>query len=808
MELTTIDFDSKTPDEIREMTEALRAEANKLKEQQDNNERLIREGRENVRKLIPNVTEFQEIANRRAEQLERRRRYERKILSIYNRFPSILNADQPQIISTDIQILNRQLELIEKREQAAKAQIAELTKKQERLEQVIVDLRRQNRLQTDLMVQRDQDKAQLTHTLKQELEASKTLYVSDGRSIERKTTVAENVTADLNNQLNSLKTQFETLSKQRVSVMQNAPTQNAMISQKIVQKQQDLLKSIDTFINWWSGRRMLRHYTDRQEFLTGVETKTQERNDQSYKSIEFIKRGNSSRVEELKSLQNMNTQLANSIKEKQAKRTELDERKQDLLKSFKPLPKDVDAQLKSLREQKIALNNRAKSLDIELQVLGVNGPNRAEARYEDARRHYRSQIQTAARLKKSIANLKQLASDHNNGPKNQFVTPLTTIQDSRLLLSEDAPYVVQAASLELLEKLVFNPANDDRDFYTGLLVFVHTEKLDMQSFVQALISFHNNSEYVQYREERLKDLVEIWRKWFPNDFQDAQTRSILSPLINLVGITGMYDVQPPLKVNVVFNTNVPFNAKETKIPFCASPLIIAEHFTYQELIILRNIQASEFVGCGWTSTDKWTKAPHIMKMTEHFNFISQWIVFSLISTEGVEERIALLERWIQIMDAAAEIVNFQLVFEIYAALCNPAITHLQSTWQGLASETMDVYRRYANLASPSARFANYRNELEKFPPETIVPYIGPFLTSLVYISDGNPSKKALPNVSEPVINFQKFRSYANVLNDIMVPWGKDMVFYLNEDLLKRIQNIPPVELSESELFQRSQKLKT
>lgn len=805
-----IDFESKTPDEIRQMTEALRVEANSLSDQQDANEKALREQREQLKTKIPNITEIQEIANRRAEQLERRRRFEKKILSIYNRFPSILNADQPQIISTDISILNRQLELIEKRNAEAKAKIADHEKKKERLQQVIVDLRRQNRLQDDLMNQRKQDKDNLSHNLRQELDAAKTLYLSDGRTIERKTTNAQSLSADLQAQLTSLKAQFDLLTKQRSSAMQSAPTQNAQISQKLAFRQNDLIRSIEQFSLWWTGRRTLRHLNDRIDFLNSVGQKTQESFDQSYKSIEFIKHQNASRIEELKSLQNMNSQLSNSIKEKQVKRKDLEEKKSNLLKSFKPLPKDIDQQLKTLREQQNTLENRAKSLDIELQVLGVNsGPSAADKRYEETRRHYRSQIQEAASLRKNIDELKKKAADQETAQQSHFVQPLTSIQDGRLLLSDEAPYTVVAASLDLLEKLVFHPGNTDENYYTGLLVFIHTQKnFDMTFFIQSLVSFFNTTEFVSEREERLKGLIEIWRKWFPNDFTEASSRATLSPLINLAGTSGIYDGLQHMKINIIYNINVPFNAKETRIPFSASPLVIAEHFTFIELSILREIPAYEFIGCGWTSTDKWNKAPHIMKFMEHFNFISQWIVYSIIKTDSVDERILLIEQWIQIMDAAAEVVNYQFVFEIYGALCNPAITHLASTWAGINPEIMAIYKKYSLLTTPSGRFANYREKLEALPPEVVVPYIGPFLTSLVYISDGNTSTKSLPGVPDPVINFQKFRSYAAVLNDIMVPWGKDMVFYLHEDLLKRIQNIPPVDLSESELFQLSQKLKS
>ena len=49
--------------------------------------------------------------------------------------------------------------------------------------------------------------------------------------------------------------------------------------------------------------------------------------------------------------------------------------------------------------------------------------------------------------------------------------------------------------------------------------------------------------------------------------------------------------------------------------------------------------------------------------------------------------------------------------------------------------------------------------------------------------------------------------YSAVIQDIMVNWGKEIRFTLNKDLLNRMENIPPVEQTESELFQLSRAIK-
>jgi hypothetical protein len=196
-----------------------------------------------------------------------------------------------------------------------------------------------------------------------------------------------------------------------------------------------------------------------------------------------------------------------------------------------------------------------------------------------------------------------------------------------------------------------------------------------------------------------------------------------------------------------------------------------------------------------------------MKMTDHFNTMSQMIVASIVANDDAQMRQALLERWILGMDAALKINNFQLVFEIFGALCNPALTQLQRLWKMLPVDVKKLYDEFRVLTAPSSRFETYRKRLAENPAEKVVPYIGPMLTSLVYISDGNPPKKSIPDVTDLVWNFSKYRTYSQTMEDVMSPWGAEFKFVLNQELFTRIRSIPPVDQSEAELFQRGQLIK-
>lgn len=801
------ELNSKPPEEIKVITDEMRREAMTLGAQHDEGDKKIKEMRDNLRALIPNVIEITQVANKRTDALDRRRRLEKKILSLYNRFPGILITDQPNIISTDINILKRQLELIRDREINATSQINELNDKLDHLQQQMVDLNRQQRLQTELMNQRDQDKTNLAHNLKNELNNAKTMYSADSRSIDKKMETCDKSMKLMIQEQQTYQNQLDMLKKQRVSLLAGAPPLNAEVSAAIATKQIALKKQIDYYLLWWANRRNLRHYSDRMEFLEEELQKTKNRFEVSYKSIEFIKRENSSRIQELASIRSMNNQLEKSLAETKAKRGQISKRLESVEKSFRPLPSDIDHQIKSLKANLVACQNRAKSLDVELRIYSDNTGSEGllEKKFEDARRNYRYKLRDVVLLQKSIEKLRK-DEEQTEKPANSIHLPLSSIHDNRLLLSDDEIPLVQAGPLDLLVKILFHPGNNEELYPNSLLVLAHTIQSEFPLFVNYLVNSYENTEFVNAREVSLRKLIDVWRNWFPTDFADPTIRNLIGPVMNLIGGASIFEPPAPTPIQFRYDANVPYNSKEKDIIFMSTPSVIAEHLSYIELQLLRNIPASEFVGCGWTSHDKFLKAGHILKMMEHFNMISHLIINSIIHTETIDGRANLIELWIQVLATAGDMGNFQLVFEIIGAFCSPALSQLKKTWRSLSSESNDLMETYRKLTTPGNRFGIYRAELERNPIELSIPYIGPMLTQLVYISDGNPSKKTIPETGENVLNFSKHRMYSAVMDEIIKPWGKEIRFTLNENFLKRIKTIPPIETSDSELYQKAKEL--
>lgn len=315
------------------------------------------------------------------------------------------------------------------------------------------------------------------------------------------------------------------------------------------------------------------------------------------------------------------------------------------------------------------------------------------------------------------------------------------------------------------------------------------------------------SEYHQSnsktKNEELTELLSIWDKYFLKNEQNIPNE--LELLFNFSSYIKINNTNKYENINVTFDDSVPYNKTE-KLLFSTSPTILAIHFTFHDIEMLRKISGKEFIKCSWTLADKWNVSPNITRIVDYFNTTSQYIIASIVLEHTHESRVEIFERWVQIMRASYEFRNYQFVFLIYSSLCNPAISNITKLWHSISVTSRDDINFFSNLTNASNQFENYRNDISPLPHELTCPYIGPILTQLVYINDGTPSKRSLPDSKSPLLNIHKFRMYSVAMLKALKPWGISTKFVLNRDLLSNIESLPPVEQTASEILSISHTL--
>jgi len=115
-------------------------------------------------------------------------------------------------------------------------------------------------------------------------------------------------------------------------------------------------------------------------------------------------------------------------------------------------------------------------------------------------------------------------------------------------------------------------------------------------------------------------------------------------------------------------------------PCCLTPLLFFLLQTLVEWEIWQAIRPWEFLNQAWTKKDKERRAPNIIKMIKHFNFMGSWVATEIVRPDTAKERGRSIARLLQVAEACKEIGNFNGVMEILSGLGNSGIFRLKASW--------------------------------------------------------------------------------------------------------------------------------
>jgi son of sevenless-like protein len=287
----------------------------------------------------------------------------------------------------------------------------------------------------------------------------------------------------------------------------------------------------------------------------------------------------------------------------------------------------------------------------------------------------------------------------------------------------------------------------------------------------------------------------MWLTQHPYDFDNGLYASIVHLLHNqlgqLVAAEAETDVQgylslanrikdqlvvdnmvtPPAVMNrsFTFSKEAPasilpkwFNKNSDKPFDCLDwePLEISRQMTLIEYGIFRRIMPKECFKLGWTKQDKYARSKHIVGLTDQFNKTSSWIATLILKEDNLKRRALLIKHWIDIAAQCKELNNYNGLNTVISALNSAALHRLKKTWAEVPQKKVKLHEDLMNIVAMSASYKNLREAIAHTEPPC-VPYIGVYLTDLVFIEDGNKDMKG-----DVLINFHKRRQIAQVIMNI------------------------------------------
>ena len=140
--------------------------------------------------------------------------------------------------------------------------------------------------------------------------------------------------------------------------------------------------------------------------------------------------------------------------------------------------------------------------------------------------------------------------------------------------------------------------------------------------------------------------------------------------------------------------------------------------------------------------------------------------------------------------------------EIVSGLQNASVHRLKQTWAILPPKSREIFTRLVADLDAESNFSKYRDLLHKSKPP-IVPYLGMFLTDLVFIYDGNPNY--IPDTN--LVNVAKLDMLASTIKELQryqdTPYRFSTVESIREYLVSK-----PIITDPEELYNLSMKRET
>ena len=194
-----------------------------------------------------------------------------------------------------------------------------------------------------------------------------------------------------------------------------------------------------------------------------------------------------------------------------------------------------------------------------------------------------------------------------------------------------------------------------------------------------------------------------------------------------------------------------------------SPYEIAQQLTEMDWEMYRLVESRELVS-GQLATRAKQSTPNATRIIQSFNHTLMWFVKEFLSFECPVQRALCLQKMIEIVEELLHMRNYHRAMSIYAAQAQNAVYAQKVTWNLLPEHIKRLSEQHTTLFSSGGNYKNLRGLVDAAPSPKI-PYLGVYITDVVFIHEGNPTKQ-LAGATRPALNVAPLRFLLSVANRV------------------------------------------